>query len=309
MLNAGKNLGAEGKMPRKTLLQELRESRIDFDKRPLSFHSGGLEDPCRIEPDNIIAFFSPQEPKSGDKARKWYHQYYQIKCNLAGTAFLGLDELKFQLPTQCGIVIFPFQVHYFDLTAPRSSRFFLTIKFLDRGSGRESLLPLMNQPFKINEEDFPLLKTVVGAYQKLPGYQPEDGVNALRLFLSRKLRQSKTAAGTIPFSSPFIDEILRIVRDHPGHSLGIKDLAESMHISESHLRLKFRRTLNGIPLGTFLHHLRFQRAYELIEHTDLPITEIARKCGYGDVCAFSRFFKKDSGLSPTLFRKKKEQAK
>ena len=292
-------------MAHKNLLQELRESRIDFDKRPASYHSGGLEDPCKIEPDNIIVFFSPQEPAC--KVNKWYHQRYQVKCNLAGTAFLGLDELKFQIPLQCGIVIFPFQVHYNDLSVPQSSRFFLTISFSDRGNGRESLLPLMNRPFKIEADDFPLLKTIACAYQKLPGYEPEDAVNALRLFLSRKLRQSKTASQTIPFNSPFIDKIMRLVRDHSGHSLSIKDLAELLDISESHLRLKFRSQLNGIPLGKFLHHLRFQHAYELIGHTDLPITVIARKCGYGDVCAFSRFFKKDSGFSPTTFRKKSQQ--
>ena len=295
-------------MPRKTLLQELRESRIDLDTRPVSYHSGGLEDPCRIEPVNIIAFFSPDTPENElGRGHKWYHQRYQIKCNLADTAFLGLDELKFQLPTQCGIVIFPFQVHYADLAAPRSSRFYLTITFSDRGNGRDSLLPLMNQPFRIGGEDIPLLKTIVCAYQKKPGYEPEDAVCALRLFLSRKLRQSRKDSGAVPFSSPFIDEIMRLVRDHPDSSLSIKDLAGLMSISESHLRLKFREQLQGISLGKFLHHLRFYRAYELVGHTDLPVQTIARKCGYGDVCAFSRSFKKDSGLAPTAFRRRVRQ--
>lgn len=291
-------------MPSRTLLQELRKNRIDFDKRPASYHSGGLENPCTIEPTNIIVFFSPQETVA--KETKWYHQRYQIKCSLEGTAFLGLDELNFQLPAQYGIVIFPFQVHYIDSNAPRSSRFFLTISFSDRGNGRESLRPLMNQPFKIEDEDFPLLKTVIYAYQKHPGYEPEDAVCSLRLFLIRKLRTAKTASEALPFCSPFIDKIICLVRDHAGHSLSIKDLAEQLHISESHLRRKFRTQLNGISLGKFLHHLRFQRAYELLGHTDLPITGIAQECGYGDVCAFSRFFKKDSGLSPSAFRKQKQ---
>ena len=289
-------------MPGKTLLQKLRESRVDFEMRPKSFYSGGLEDPCRIEPDNIIAFFSPQ--MSRIRAEKWYHQRYQIKCNLEGTAFLGLDELKFQLPSQCGIMIFPFQVHYIDQSVPRSSRFFLTITFSDRGDGRESLLPLMNRPFRIEKDDIPLLKTVICAYQKIPGYEPEDAVNALRLFLSRKLRQSKTSSEAIPVTSPFADEIIRLVRDHSGHALSVKELAERMRLSESHLRLKFREQFNGISLGKFLQHLRFQHAHELIGHTDLPIQNIARKCGYADIYSFSRAFKNNTGLTPSEFRKR-----
>ena len=289
-------------MPKKSLLQELQESGVDFDTPPASYYSGGLEDPCRIEPDNIIAFFSPVQKVP--VSEKWYHQRYQIKCNLGTSTFLGLDDLRFQLPPRSGIVIFPFQIHYFDLSVDRSSRFFLTITFSDRGNGRSSLLPLMNRPFRIGPEDYPLIKTMVCAYQKHPGYQEEDAVHALRLFLSRKLRQSKTDSRTVASSNPFMDEVMKHVRDNYDHPPSIKDLAEMMNLSESHLRLKVRRMFNGISLGKFLHHLRFYHAYELIERTDLPLRTIARKCGYSDVYSFSRAFKKDSGFSPSAFRKK-----
>ena len=290
-------------MPKRSLLHELQESGVDFDTQPASYYSGGMEDPCRIEPHNIIVFFSPTLRRA--KSEKWYHQRYQIKCNLGDPAFLGLDEMEFRLPNDYGIIIFPFQIHHFDLSVARSSRFFLTISFSDRSNnGRSSLLPLMNRPFRIGPEDFPLLKTIVCAYQKHPGYEEEDAVNALRLFLSRKLRQSKTDSRAVASSNPFMDEVMKHVRDNYDNPPGIKDLAELMHLSESHLRLKVRRMFNGISLGKFLHHLRFYHAYELIEHTDLPLGTVARKCGYSDIYSFSRAFKKDSGFSPSAFRKK-----
>lgn len=296
-----KVFGEREKMPRKTLLQELRKNRVDFDIPPTSFYTGGMEDPCRVEPHNVIVFFSPAHQV---KSKKWYHQRYQIKCNLGDPAFLGLDGTEFRLPTDNGIVIFPFQIHHFDLSAERSSRFFLTISFNDRGNGRSSLLPLMNRPFHIDPEDFPLLKTIVCAYQKHPGYNEDDAVNALRLFLSRKLRQAKTTAYEIPSNNPFIEEMMKHVRENFDHPPGIKALAEMMNLSESHLRLKARRMFNGIPLGKFLHHLRFYHAVELIDHTDLPIRVIAQKCGYSDVYCFSRAFKKDSGYTPAAFRRR-----
>ena len=288
-------------MPKKTLLQELTESGVDFDTPPASYYSCGLEDPCRIEPDNIIVFFSPA--RKMQVSDKCYHQRYQIKCNLGTTTFQRLDDLRFQIPPGSGIVIFPFQIHYFDLSRPRPERFFLTISLNDRGNGRQSLLPLMNRPFPIGSEDFPLLKTIVCAYQKHPGYQPEDAVNALRLFLSRKLRQSKKAAPVVPFDSPFMDELFKLVRENFDRPLSIKNLAEMLHLSESHLRLKIRRQLDGISLGKFLHQLRFHHACELIQHTDLPIREVAVKCGYSDIFSFSRSFKRDTGLSPSEFRR------
>ena len=288
-------------MRKKSLLQELKESGVDFDTPPASYFSCGLEDPCRIEPDNIIVFFSPLQkiPVS----EKWCHQRYQIKCNIGTSTFLGLDDMRFQLPPQTGIVIFPFQIHYFDLDRPRPERFFLTITFNDRGSGRQSILPLMNRPFRIEQEDFSLLKTIACAYQKHPGFQSEDAVNALRLFLNRKLRQSRKSSPIMPFSSPFVDELFKHVRENYDHPLSIKTLAGLMHLSESHLRLKIRRQFNGVSLGKILHQLRCFHACELIEHTDLPIRSVALKCGYSDIYSFSRTFKRNTGFSPSEYRK------
>ena len=293
-------------MPKKTLLQELTDSGVDFDTRPASYFSGGMDDQCRIDPCNIIVFFSPL--LRGKKMNKYYHQRYQIKCNLGAPAFLGVDDLEFKLPINNGLVIFPFQIHSYDLSVPRSSRFFLTISFNDRGNGRSSILPLMNRPFQIDQEDFPLLKTIVCAYQKHPGYHEEDAVSALRLFLSRKLRQSETTLPTVSQSNPFMDEVMKHIRENFDHPPGIKALAEMMNLSESQLRLKVRRITNGVPLGKYLHHLRFYHAYELLERTDLPIRTIAQKCGYSDIYSFSRAFKNDSGFSPSAFRRRNKSS-
>ena len=79
-------------MPKRSLLHELQESGVDFDTQPASYYSGGMEDPCRIEPHNIIVFFSPVQQSF--KSEKMYHQRYQIKCNLGDPAFLGWTTLN-----------------------------------------------------------------------------------------------------------------------------------------------------------------------------------------------------------------------
>ena len=70
-------------MQKKTLLQELTESGVDFDTRPASYFSGGIDDQCHIDPCNIIVFFSPL--LRGKKMNKYYHQRYQIKCAMVTT--------------------------------------------------------------------------------------------------------------------------------------------------------------------------------------------------------------------------------
>ena len=43
-------------------------------------------------------------------------------------------------------------------------------------------------------------------------------------------------------------------------------------------------------------------ARRLLKYSDLQIQEVAYELGYEDVQAFSRFFKKQEGLSPSKFK-------
>ena len=49
--------------------------------------------------------------------------------------------------------------------------------------------------------------------------------------------------------------------------------------------------------------LRVVNAQNLLENTDYTVAEISRIVGYEDQMYFSRLFKKQNGVSPSLFRK------
>ena len=288
-------------MENSQLVQDLKEHHIDLELRPKSFYAGGIEDVCRIEPDEIIAFFSA----SGKiRPTKWAHHRFQLKLNLGKPAFIGINELEFRLPTDYGIMVFPFQIHHIDTSAPLQSRFFFTITFSDRGNGISSVQALMNQPFRIDPEDRPLLRNIIGAYQKQPGFPAEEAIAGLKIFISRKLRQVRNGGMLPQIRNPLIEKLAVLFRENHTKQVSIKILAEQLNMSESNLRLKAKELLNGMSLGRFLQHLRFQRAYELLVHTDFSIHEVAVKCGYADTFSFSRAFKNDIGFSPTSFRQK-----
>jgi AraC-like DNA-binding protein len=51
-----------------------------------------------------------------------------------------------------------------------------------------------------------------------------------------------------------------------------------------------------------IHKSRLEEGTRLLLDTDLPITEIALRCGYTDHSAFSRQFRALTSLSPSQFR-------
>lgn len=88
---------------------------------------------------------------------------------------------------------------------------------------------------------------------------------------------------------------------HCDEPIRIPELARRGAMSESTLLRLFRRGTGDTPAG-YLARLRIGRARSLLLNTSLPISEIARKTGFGDSNYFSRCFRKHTGVSPRAFR-------
>lgn len=58
-----------------------------------------------------------------------------------------------------------------------------------------------------------------------------------------------------------------------------------------------------MPLSDFIIETRMSKAAQLLRDTRLDIGEIARMVGYSDANYFAKAFRKQLGISPTVYRK------
>lgn len=82
----------------------------------------------------------------------------------------------------------------------------------------------------------------------------------------------------------------------------IKELSSLFHISETAIKTLFKE-IYGSPISTYIKEYRIRNAKKLLSETNLNITEIAKRIGYNSVSKFGETFKKDTGFSPSEFRK------
>lgn len=59
----------------------------------------------------------------------------------------------------------------------------------------------------------------------------------------------------------------------------------------------------GMSLHRYLLYIRISNAIDLLETTALPISAVAQQTGFDDVCYFSKYFRKLTGLSPRDYRR------
>ena len=88
-----------------------------------------------------------------------------------------------------------------------------------------------------------------------------------------------------------------------GEDMSLAELAGSCNLSSRHFTRAFRESTGFAPFQ-WLAAKRLETAREMVVHTDVPVHEIARRCGYSDHSHLSRTFRQKFGTSPGEERRK-----
>jgi AraC-like DNA-binding protein len=89
---------------------------------------------------------------------------------------------------------------------------------------------------------------------------------------------------------------------HLAEALTIGDLAEELSLSASRASHVVRQ-VTGQSFSTLLRRTRLRHGAHLLIATDLPIGEVAWRCGLADQSYFSRLFKREYRSTPRAYRK------
>lgn len=93
------------------------------------------------------------------------------------------------------------------------------------------------------------------------------------------------------------------IAHHLGEVVDFAALAKRVGMGYSMFRKKFLAYTKMAPLEYQLA-LRLRRAANLLANSETPIAKIAKETGFQSPAYFSRFFHKNTGLSPILYRKR-----
>jgi AraC family transcriptional activator of pobA len=92
-----------------------------------------------------------------------------------------------------------------------------------------------------------------------------------------------------------------LVETHFKSIHSVTDYAELLHISPKTVSNIFRKLNSKSPLQ-FIQDRRMLEAKRLLIYTTKQIKEIAYEVGFEDIQTFSRFFKREEGISPSKFK-------
>ena len=112
--------------------------------------------------------------------------------------------------------------------------------------------------------------------------------------LDIKVRKS---TDTIATEHPGLARAIRFMLDNYHTAIGIRDIVESSNMSQTLFYELFKNQFNKSP-SHFLTEIRLKKAKYLLRETDLKISAISIRCGFGNAVNLHRTFQRIEHITP-----------
>ncbi|MVV49209.1 AraC family transcriptional regulator [Pseudomonas sp. PB120] len=110
--------------------------------------------------------------------------------------------------------------------------------------------------------------------------------------------QKKTTGGLTPWRERLAKQL---ILERLGESVEVTELARACALSRSHFSRAFKCS-TGLSPQDWIRHQRIARAKQMIQSTDLTLTQISLECGFCDQAHFCHIFTRSEGINPFAWR-------
>jgi DNA-binding LacI/PurR family transcriptional regulator/AraC-like DNA-binding protein/signal transduction histidine kinase len=117
-----------------------------------------------------------------------------------------------------------------------------------------------------------------------------------------RVREIASGGDVLPsYTGILVKRAQSYIVEHANGPIARWKMAEAVNTSEDYLTRIFKREL-GMSPWEYLNRFRIEQSVCLLKETQLPLSEIAIRCGFQDQAYFCRVFKKLKGTTPTTVR-------
>jgi LacI family transcriptional regulator len=116
----------------------------------------------------------------------------------------------------------------------------------------------------------------------------------------------RASSDILAVEDPAVARALEFIRDSVETPTTVDDVLDCVGVSRSSLERKFHRQIGRTPLQE-IRRVHLQAVRQLLIETQLPMSEIARRCGFSSPERLATVFGQQEGVTPTEFRRRFQQ--
>ncbi|KQY90216.1 transcriptional regulator [Paenibacillus sp. Root52] len=137
----------------------------------------------------------------------------------------------------------------------------------------------------------------------LPGYSIRN-IESIKKEMTNAIADAylKTSPNEAETANPVLQPAFEYIYGHKSEQVSLKHMAELCHLSPSYFSRLFAKE-TGENFTTYLAKLKIKWAKQLLEITDMPVSQISDELGFNESGYFIKIFKKFEEITPALYRK------
>lgn len=124
-------------------------------------------------------------------------------------------------------------------------------------------------------------------------------------YVFRMLSQNNIAPISLRRHSDLVKKAIVYINSNASASMTVRSISDHLLVSESKLRSSFQSE-TGISIGHYIDNAVLTKAKQLLESPSLSIAQISARLGFYDQFYFTRRFKKHFNITPSAYRKSKQ---
>ena len=242
-----------------------------------------------------------------------YHpEDYQIQLVYSGEAEAHVNGETYHMTRNSIMFVPKGSAHDFHVTSGDGMKT-VEVKFVSEDPRFESLVSglgiLMVDDGKIFEI---LSRVVLEGQRKIPYYKEMSNALLMECLLLLYRMVYRTSISVFEASSLSKNEIMKndilldVIDDYIEKNIhkkfSLADVAKACGYNQDYIYRLIRKK-TGLSAVQYINQKKFDRAKQLIMHTELSLSEIAWNLGFETLQYFSRFFKEHAGISPSDYSK------
>ena len=246
------------------------------------------------------------------------HDFFEVLFLLKGSGVHVIDGNRYEIKPPCVFFMSPGQAHKLELSNDIEGFIFIfTSDFYLLNRGNQDRLIEFPFFYTIHQDNPPLL------------LEKESDVGFLETLFKQGIAEIKNAMESTPDMLRSIldlilttcasryemhDELLQkgkgqilvkkffhLIEEHNQKNLLLSDYAQMIGVTPNHLT-QIVKVLTGKTSSQIIKAKQLLEIKRLLAHTSLTVSEIANRLNFEDQSYFTKFFKRETGLTPVQYR-------
>jgi AraC-like DNA-binding protein/quercetin dioxygenase-like cupin family protein len=246
------------------------------------------------------------------------HDFFEVLYLQKGSGYHVIDGNKYEIKPPCVFFMSPGQAHKLELSHDIEGYIFIFTAdfYLLNRSNQNSLIEFPffytihqdNPPLLLNKESDiqffeALFRQGVTEISRSEGYSVEMLRSVLDLILTTCAARYQVPENLLSKGKGqiLVKRFFHLVEENHQKNLSLSQYADMIGITPNHLTQTVK-TLTGKTSSQIIKAKQLLEIKRLLVHTNLSVSEIASQLNFEDQSYFTKFFRRETGLTPIQYR-------